>query len=395
MKYNSKWPFFNENMINDINTVIRSGKVNQWTGGKVFEFQNKFCDYFKCKHSVAVSNGTVALDLCLKALNLKQSDEVIVTSRSFIASASCCLFNDIKVNFADVDLNSQNITVESIKNVMNNNVKAIIVVHLAGYAADIENILNFCNNNNLYLIEDCAQCHGGKFKDKYLGTFGHINSWSFCQDKIITTLGEGGMITTNDTSLFKRAWSIKDHGKNYDKIFADLNYKRNKMQSNNFKFIHDNIGTNWRLTEVQAVTGLHSLDLLDEWVKIRRRNAQILTNKFKSCKLIRIPYIPEYIYHSYYKFYIFINTENLKENSNRDSILNEIVKHGIPCQQGSCGEIYKENAFKNYKNIECSNSIKLSQTAIMFKVDPSYNETEIEEIADICITIFNNNTKLP
>jgi len=370
------WPVFNDNMISSVVDVLKSGKVNQWTGNKVKTFEKQFSEYFNCKYSVAVFNGTVALELCLKALDIQEGDEVIVTSRTFLASASCCSYYNIVPVFADVDLNSQNITLDEIKKVKTNKTKAVILVHLAGWACEMDEIMDYCKQNNLYVIEDCAQCHGAKYKDKYLGTFGDINAWSFCQDKIMTTGGEGGMITTNNEELYKKAWSIKDHGKDYDLVFSE-----NKPSG--FHWLHKNVGTNWRMTEMQAVIGIEALKCLNEWVNIRRRNANILINKFKDIPYLRIPLPESHIYHSYYKFYVFVDTEE-----RRNKILKKMNDSNIKCLIGSCGEVYKEKALEKYANQECKNAKQLFETSLCFLVDPTYTEDKINDYTNKCIKIF-------
>lgn len=372
--YKSKWPLFTENMINNISNILRSGKVNQWTGSKVFEFEKKFSEYFNVKHSVAVFNGSVALELCLKTLGISVNDEVIVTPRSFIASASSVNLCGGTPIFVDVDVNSQNITLNSIRKGFTSKTKAVILVHLAGCPCDVEEIVEWCHSNNIYVIEDCAQAHGAKYNGKYVGTFGDINAWSFCQDKIITTGGEGGMITTNNTNLFLKAWSYKDHGKNYEKMF-------NQIQNPGiFRWVHDSIGTNWRMTEMQASIGIDALDDLKKWVEIRRNNAFILNEILSDIPLIRLPQYNIKCYHSYYKYYCFIKPELLKDGTTRNDIIKEINNINIPCFQGTCGEIYKENAYN--LDLEMPITKQLSNTSLMFLIDPSYSETIIYEIGD-------------
>jgi len=357
------WPFMTEKMCQNVNEVLKSGKLNQWNNNSVKEFEKKFAEYFKCNYAVAVFNGTVALELCIKTLGLKECDEVIVTPRTFLASASCCAWYGITPIFVDVDINSQNITLENIKEAITEKTKAVILVHLAGWPCELEKIVKFCREKGIYIIEDCAQAHGAKYNNKSVGSWGDINAWSFCQDKIITTGGEGGMVTTNCPHLFKKAWSLKDHGKDYDTVF-------NKKHPKGFRWLHKNIGTNWRMMPIQAVIGIEALNLLDDWVKHRRMIADIYNENLKDISGIRLTLPPENIYHSYYKYYFFIEPD--KFNISRNEIIEKIIDKNIFCQVGSCSEIYKEIALLNYKpKKQLVNTKKLFDTALLLKCDPT------------------------
>ena len=356
------WPVFNEKMIHSVNEILKSGKVNQWTNPKVNEFERKFSTFIDCNYAVAVFNGTVALELCLKTLGLKRGDEVIVTPRSFIASASCCAWYGIIPVFVDVDRNSQNITLKNIIKAITKKTKAVILVHLAGWPCELDKICDYCKNNNIYVIEDCAQAHGAKYKNKSVGGWGDINAWSFCQDKIITTGGEGGMITTNNELLYKKAWSLKDHGKGYDTVF-------NKDHKPGFRWLHKNIGTNWRMTPIQAAIGICALDEINIWINHRRNIANIYNENLKDIHGIRLTIPPHFIYHSYYKYYFFIDKSKFKIS--RDALIELINKENIFCQVGSCSEIYNEKALMIYhpkKNLLITK--ELFNTSILLKCDP-------------------------
>ena len=359
----NRWPFITDKMCSEVNKILKSGKLNQWNNNKVNEFEKKFSEYINSNYAVAVFNGTVALELCIKTLDLKLNDEVIVTPRTFIASGSCCAWLGLKPVFVDVDINSQNITLDSIKSAITEKTKAVILVHLAGWPCELEEIVNFCRNKGIYIIEDCAQAHGAKYNNKSVGTWGDINAWSFCQDKIITTGGEGGMVTTNNADLYKRAWSLKDHGKDYDTVF-------NKEHPPGFRWLHKNIGTNWRMMPIQAVIGIEALNLLDDWVNHRRMIANIYNENLKDISGVRLTLPPENIYHSYYKYYFFIESANF--NISRDEIIDKINDKNIFCQVGSCSEIYKEIALQDFKpSKKLINAKKLFETAILLKCDPT------------------------
>ena len=198
--------------------VFRSGKVNYWTGGRA-AVRVRVCGISGCKHAVALANGTVALECALKALGVGPGDEVITTSRTFIASASCAVMLGARPVFADVDRESQNITAESIRRVLTPRTKAIVAVHLAGWPCEMDDILALAHERGIKVVEDCAQAHGATYKGRPVGSLGDVAAFSFCQDKIMTTAGEGGMVTTNSEELWNAMWSLKDHGKSYDAVY--------------------------------------------------------------------------------------------------------------------------------------------------------------------------------
>ena len=375
------WPHIDNNIIGKVSDVLKSGKLNQWNNHLVKEFENKFSEKMDCKYGVAVFNGTVALELCIKSLELNDGDEVIVTGRTFIASAMSCVINRLKPVFVDVDLDSQNITIDNIREKVNNKTKAIILVHLAGWPCDLEEICKFAKDNNIFVIEDCAQAHGSRYNNKSVGSFGDISAWSFCQDKIMTTGGEGGMVTTNNLLLYKKAWSIKDHGKNYDLVF-------NKKHDFGFRWLHTDVGTNYRMMPIQAVIGIEQLILLDSWVDHRREIANIYNESLKNINGVRITVPKDNIYHSYYKYYFFIDPSKFKIS--RDNIIQEINKHEIPAFVGSCGEVYMEESMTKYRPDErLKNSIILFDTSIMLLCDPTISLEKASIFIDIIVNILN------
>jgi len=294
MQSYGSWPSYAEDEIDAAVSVLKSGKVNYWTGENVRTFEQEYADYIGCEYAVAVANGTLALELALHALGIEEGDEVIIPSRTFFATASAVAIKGAIPVFADVDLNSQCICPENIKELITAKTKAIIVVHLAGWPCAMDEIMHIAEMHKLFVIEDCAQAHGAQYKGKSVGSIGHVGTFSFCQDKIISTAGEGGMITTNDAAVWKKSWEYKDHGKNYDVIFSD-------EKRIGFQWVHDSIGSNYRLTEIQAAIGRIQLSKLKEWVKIRTRNAEILFDILKKHKALRIPVPPQDVVNAYYK----------------------------------------------------------------------------------------------
>jgi len=374
----STWPSFSKEEADEVSKVLLSNNVNYWTGNAGKKFEKEFASWADSRFSIALANGTVALDLALKSLNIGIDDEVIVTSRSFIASVSTIVNSGATPIFADVDLNSQNITAASIKLLITNKTKAVICVHLAGWPCEMDDIMRLSKEFNLYVIEDCSQAHGAKYKGHSVGSIGHIGTWSFCQDKIMSTGGEGGMITTNDEVLWRSMWAYKDHGKSFEAI-----YEREKPLG--FQWVHESFGTNWRMTEMQATIGSIQLKRMDDWHTKRLLNANRIWSTAKESKGLRVPDLKNYIEHAAYKCYVFIEPMQLKKRWNRDRIIMEIEALGVPCLMGSCSEIYLEKAFDNKafkpKN-RLANAKKLGETSLMFLVHPTLTEIELQKTCD-------------
>ena len=375
----SPWPSFSEEEANAVRDVLLSNKVNYWTGTHCREFEKEFATYADSKFAVALANGTLALDLALNALGVGNDDEVIVTPRTFIASISTVVNAGAKPVFADVDIESQNIEAHTIEPVITSKTKAIIVVHLAGRPAEMDAIMALAEKHNLYVIEDCAQAHGAQYKGRSVGSIGHIGAWSFCQDKIMTTGGEGGMVTTNDEALWRKMWSFKDHGKSYEAVYE-------REHPPGFRWLHESFGTNWRMTEMQAVIGRIQLQRMPAWTEARQRNTQAITDACSEFELIRTPEVPSYMAHACYKHYCFIRPEKLKDGWTRDRIVSEIVERGVPCFQGSCSEVYLEKAFDNTGwRPEQSLPVakELGETSLMFLVHPTLKDSEISKTVEV------------
>lgn len=369
----SPWPFFASDEIEAVTLVLRSGKVNYWTGQEGRRFETEFADQVGTRYGICVANGTLALELALHALGIGAGDEVITTSRTFIASASCVVMRGARPVCVDVDRHSQNITAETIRPAITAKTKAIIAVHFTGWPCDMDPILELAEEYGLKVIEDCAQAHGATYKGKPVGSLGHMAAFSFCQDKILTTGGEGGMVTTNDEQLWNRAWSYKDHGKSYDAVFR-------REHPPGFRWLHDSFGTNWRLTEMQSALGRVLLRKLPEWVAIRRKHAAQLTECFRSMPALRVTHPPSEVGHSYYKYYVFVRRERLRRGWNRDRIMSEIAAAGVPCFSGSCSEIYLERAFAGEMRPSpgLPAARELGETSLMFLVHPTLLDIHIE-----------------
>lgn len=380
----SPWPCFTQQEADAISRVVLSNKVNYWTGTEGREFEKEFAAWADSEYAIALGNGTLALDVALKALNVGAGDEVITTPRTFLASASSIVTAGAAPVFADVDLNSQAITAESIKAVLTPKTKAVIVVHLAGMPAEMDAIMALSEQYGFYVIEDCAQAHGAKYKGKSVGSIGHVGAWSFCQDKIMTTGGEGGMVTTNSKELWSKMWSYKDHGKSFDAIY-------NREHPPGFRWLHESFGTNWRMTEMQAVLGRIQLTRMSDWSAKRNAYGAELDKAAANFNCIRLVKVPDYIEHAEYKHYMFVKPEQLAEGWDRDRIVNTIVERGVPCFQGSCSEVYLEKAFDNTPwrpEKRLPNAVELGETSLMFLVHPTLTEAEIAKTTQVMKEVF-------
>ena len=368
------WPSFTQEEADAVSRTILSNKVNYWTGTECREFEKEFAAYTQTKYAVALMNGTVALDVALKALNIGAGDDVIVTSRTFLASASAIVTAGANPIFADVELDSQNISRRTIEAVLTPNTKAIICVHLAGWMCDMDPIMALAKEKGLYVIEDCAQAHGAMYKGKPAGSIGHVGAWSFCQDKIMTTGGEGGMVTTNDESLWKKMWSYKDHGKDFDSVY-------NKQHPPGFRWLHDSFGTNWRMLEVQAVIGRIQLKRMADWTAQRNKNMQFIFDSFGDTPFFTVHKPSEDYVHAAYKCYVQVNLQALPEGWTRDRIMQVINDQQVPCYSGSCSEVYLEKAFDNTPwrpQVRLKNAVDLGETSLMFLDHPTLSENSLE-----------------
>lgn len=371
----SPWPSFTEEEAEAVKSVLLSNKVNYWTGEECRLFEKEFAEWVGVEHAVSLANGTLALDACLHAIGIKSGDEVVVTSRTFIASVSSIVNAGATPVFADVDPDSQNITAQSITKVLTNRTKAIVCVHLAGWPCEMDEIMPLARAHGLFVVEDCAQAHGAKYKGRSVGSIGDLAAWSFCQDKIMTTGGEGGMVTTDSRALWNIIWSLKDHGKSWDAI-----YQRQHPQG--FRWVHESFGTNWRMLEMQAVIGRIQLRRMREWSQSRISNAQKIWKAASSFPALRVPVVPEHITHAAYKCYVFVRPEMLQRNWSRDRIVSEINAAGVPCYIGSCSEVYLEKAFESsgfQPAMRLPVARLLGETSIMFLVHPTLTPDQISK----------------
>lgn len=393
----SPWPAFTQEEADAVSAVILSNKVNYWTGSECREFEKEFAAWAGSAHAIAVANGTLALDVILKALGIGPGDEVVVTSRTFLASASCIVTAGAIPVFADVDADTQNITADTVRAVLTPRTKAIIAVHLAGRPCDMDSLMALAGEHKLFVIEDCAQAHGARYKGRSVGSIGHAGAWSFCQDKIMTTGGEGGMVTTNDRALWSRMWSYKDHGKSWEAVYE-------RQHPPGFRWVHDSFGTNWRMMEMQAVLGRIQLRRMASWTMARTRNAEAILAAAAACPALRVPgngcsaaceaSCGDCV-HAHYKTYVFVRPERLAEGWSRDRIMAAINAAGVPCYSGSCSEVYLEHAFDDtgWRPAERLPVARaLGETSLMFLVHPTLTGDEVAQTCRVLAQVMTQAT---
>jgi dTDP-4-amino-4,6-dideoxygalactose transaminase len=378
------WPSFTQEEADAVNRVILSNKVNYWTGQECREFEKEFASWTGSKYSIALANGTLALEVALKTLGIGHGDEVVVTPRTFIASASCIVAMGAVPVFADVDRNIQNISADTITKVLTPKTKAVICVHIAGMPCDMDPIMDMAKQYGLYVIEDCAQAHGAKYKGRPVGSIGHIGAWSFCQDKIMTTGGEGGMVTTNDRALWSSMWEYKDHGKSWNAVYE-------QEHPPGFRWLHESFGSNYRMLEMQAAIGRIQLRRMPEWSSTRREYAKMIWDTASQQPWSRVPDMPDWAVHAAYACYVFVEPSALPDGWSRDRIMAEINIRGVPCYSGTCSEIYLEKAFDKNRlrpKERLPVAKELGETSLMFLVHPTLRSEDIEKTCKVIQSVF-------
>jgi len=405
----SPWPSFTSAEADAVHRVVMSNKVSYWTGTETRDFEKEFAAWCGTAHAVALANGTLALDVALKAMGISPGDEVVVTPRTFIASISCVVNAGAIPVFADVELESGNISAATISKVLTARTKALICVHLAGWPCDMDPIMALAGQHGLKVIEDCAQAHGARYKGRSVGSIGHVGAWSFCQDKIMSTGGEGGMVTTNDEALWRAMWAYKDHGKSYEAVYE-------RQHPPGFRWLHESFGTNWRMLEVQAVIGRIQLGRMSDWTARRQSNAAALIDALLPFAgqngLVRLPQwgcvdclsVSSVVgttgcstgcSHGQYKFYAYVRPQNLGPGWSRDRIIEELNAFGVPCYQGSCSEVYLEKAFDGTAwrpQAGMPVAKVLGETSLMFLVHPTLTVAEMEKTSVAITRVFENAT---
>ncbi len=373
------WPFYGADERAAVDKALATGKVNYWTGNEARDFEREYAAALGVKHAIALMNGTVALELPLRMWGIGPGDEVVVTPRTFIASVSCVVMQGAKPVFADVDRDSGNLTAESIERVLSPRTKAVIPVHLGGWPCEMDPILALAKDRNLLVLEDCAQAHGAAYKGREVGSIGHAGAFSFCQDKIITTGGEGGLLTTSDGDMWSRAWAFKDHGKSFDAIY-------NREHPPGFRWLHESFGTNWRMTELQAAIARLQLGKLADWQARRQSNAELLRVGLADVPGLRTPVPPAHAKHAYYRFYTYLDTSRLRAGWSRERIVAEVTERGVPCFSGSCSEVYREKAVVAAGYAPASPlpvARELGETSIAMLLHPTLRADHISRSAEV------------
>lgn len=373
------WPDYSEEEVDAVARVLRSGRVNYWTGEECRDFEREFAAWAGAARAVSLANGTLALDVALRALGIGPGHEVVVAPRSFIASVSCVVNAGAEPVFADVDPDSGNLSAATIAPVLTARTKAIIPVHLAGWPCDMEPIMALARDRDIAVIEDCAQAHGASYGGRSVGAIGTIGAWSFCQDKILTTGGEGGMVTTDDPELWSRMWSYKDHGKSWEAVYE-------REHPPGYRWLHESFGTNWRMLEMQAAIGRVQLRRLGEWTALRTRNANALAavaERFSGA--LRAPRPPAGSVHAYYRFYCYVRPEGLRDGWSRDRIVDEVNALGVPLLHGGCSEVYLEKAFEGTGFAPLQRlpaARQLGETSLMFLTHPTITQEDLARVGE-------------
>jgi dTDP-4-amino-4,6-dideoxygalactose transaminase len=376
------WPAFDDEQVEAAARVLRSGRVNYWTGDEGRSFEREFAEYTGVRHAVFVANGTVGLEAALEALDLPPASDVITTPRTFIATSSAIVRTGHRPVFADVDRDSGAITAETIAAAFTPRTTAVVLVHLGGWPADLPAIRDLCDRHGLRLVEDCSQAHGAMVDGRHVGTVGDIAVWSFCQDKIITTGGEGGMVATDDEDLWRRVWSLKDHGKSWEAVYE-------REHPPGFRWLHESIGTNWRGTEVQAALGRIQYRRLDEWRAARTANAVALADRLDGVPGLRVPRPDARLTHAYYRLYAYLEPGALAPGWTRDRLLGDL-RLPAPVLSGSCSEIYREVALRAYAPADpLPVAAELGETALAFLVHPGLGEAEMAATATAVTAVLD------
>lgn len=384
------WPVFEPDEVEAAAAVLRSGKVNYWTGHEGRAFEREFAEAVGVQHAIACANGTVALELALFGLGIGAGDEVIVPPRTFVATASAVALAGARPTFADICPESGNLTAASIEAAITPKTKAVIVVHVGGWPADMPAIAELCKKHSIAVIEDCAQAHRARIHGASVGSFGDVAAFSFCQDKIMTTGGEGGMVVTRDTELWSAMWSRKDHGKSHAAVYQ-------RAHPPGFRWLHESWGTNGRLTEMQSAIGRVQLRKLDRWVDRRRALAARLLSRLAALPGLRTPIPAAGFEHAHYRAYAYVEPAALAAGWDRDRIMNAMVAEGVPCRSGSCSEIYREKAFEDglRPTQRLANAQRLGETSLCFTVHPTLEASDIDDIATAAQRVLHVATRTP
>jgi len=374
------WPQYEEDEIAAATRVLASGRVNSLMhGDEGRAFESEFAALVDMPHAIGVSNGTVSLEMALRALGVGPGDEVIVPARSFFATAACVVAAGAYPVFADIELHTQNIDPESVARMVSPRTKAVICVHLGGRPCDMDRLTAVCEANGLLLIEDCAQAHGASWRGQPVGSFGQASSFSFCTDKIMSTGGEGGMVLFREEAAWAKAWAYKDHGKDAYKVRTPSPHPVGE-----FRYSHDSFGSNFRMTEFQSAIGRVQLRKLPGWIAQRRANAACLSQMLSALPAVIVDPVPEHAGHAWYKYNLRLDPTALPSGMTRSDVIAALIAAGIrQTGSGSCPDMSREAAFADRparRDGDLPNANALGACSLMFPVDHLLNESDMQAI---------------
>jgi hypothetical protein len=370
------WPAPGDDEVAAATEVLRSGRLNYWTGEHARAFEAEYAASLGRAHGIALANGTLALELALRAFGIGSGDEVVVPARTFIATASAVVAVGATPVVADIGRDSGCLTAQTVSAVLTPRTRAVIPVHLGGWPAEMDVLVGLARTHGLVVIEDCAQAHGGVYRGRAVGALGsHAAAFSFCQDKIIP-IGEGGMLVLDDHAAYERAWAYKDHGKTLAKV------RGAEGGPTSFRWLVDSFGSNWRLAEISAAIARVGLKKLPAWHEARKANALRLAGGLAEVRGLRLPLPPGHAEHGFYRLYAFVEPAALSPGWDRDRIARAIVAEGVPCQYGTCAEIYREQAFVDAGLAPAErlpNAAHAHETSIAFFVHPTLTAADIDD----------------
>ncbi|WP_255738616.1 DegT/DnrJ/EryC1/StrS aminotransferase family protein [Frankia sp. CiP3] len=404
-----RWPVFRPEEIATATATMRRGDVSYWTGREGRRFEREFAEAVGACHGVAVANGTVALEIALRVVGVGPGDEVVVPARSTIAPVNCVAALGARPVFADVDAESQTITVDCVRRVLTARTRAVVAVHLAGWPADMDALRGLARTRGLAVIEDCGQAHGATLRGRSVGTRGDIGVWSFGYDRILSTAGEGGMVTTDDAALYRAAWSYKEQGRRFavvdagaeprpepdglstDDLGGDGSDDLDWEQGGGSPLAHGGFGTNARMHELAAAVGRAGLPHLPEMVERRRDNALLLALRLRDVAALRLVSPPSHVGHAYYRWYAFVRTDLLHDGWDRNRVVAAVRAEGVPCFTGCPREVYREAAVPARWRPAASLPVarELGRTAIALLVHPALDLSDISDASDALVKVMS------
>lgn len=383
------WPKHDDDEIAAVAEVLRSGRTNYWTGDQGRALEGEFAEIHGVQHAIFVANGTVALELAIRSLELPAGSSIVTTPRTFMASTSAVVATGHRPIYADVDRDSGNITAATIEAALTPDTAAVLVVHLGGWPADLPAIRALCDSRGLGLIEDCAQAHGAMVGGTHVGSVGDVAAWSFCQDKIVSTGGEGGMVATNDEQRWRSMWAFKDHGKSVEAVFE-------RSHPDGFRWLHDTFGSNYRGTEAQAAIARLQYRKLVGWRAERTANALMLAEMLASIPGLRVPLPPGDVTHAFYRLYAYVEPTSWADGWDYPRLQRALAARGLPAMAGSCPEVYRERAVieAGFAPMEpLPNARELGVSSLAFRVHPGIESRELQSVADAVAEVMAQATR--